>query len=89
MKDEVTAFQLGTSTVVTIPKRMGIKPGQKLKIKKEKQKITIKAKKEMTKEEIHKFIESLAGGLNFKKSLTPKQLNKLFEKSYENVLPRR
>lgn len=33
MNDEVTAFQLGTSTVITIPKSMGIRPGQKLRIK--------------------------------------------------------
>lgn len=36
MNGEVTAFQLGTSTVITIPKSMGIKPGQKLQITKSK-----------------------------------------------------
>lgn len=45
MKDEVTAFQLGTSTVVTIPKGMGIRPGQKLKIKKSKNGTTLKLDK--------------------------------------------
>lgn len=34
MADFVSAFQLGTSTVVTLPKKLGIKPGQKLEIKK-------------------------------------------------------
>ncbi len=33
MTNEVTAFQLGTSTVITIPKIMGIKPGQKFEVK--------------------------------------------------------
>lgn len=36
MVDIVTAFQLGTSTVVTLPKKLGIKPGQKLAYKKTK-----------------------------------------------------
>jgi len=40
-RDEVTAFQLGYSTVVTIPKGMGIRPGQKLKIKKTKKGATL------------------------------------------------
>lgn len=34
MADIVTAFQLGTSTVITLPKKLGIKPGQKLAYKK-------------------------------------------------------
>lgn len=33
MADIVSAFQLGTSTVITLPKKLGIKPGQKLEIK--------------------------------------------------------
>ena len=45
IKDEVTAFQLGSSTVVTIPKSMGIRPGQKLKIKKSKNGATLKLDK--------------------------------------------
>lgn len=34
MSQIVQTFQLGTSTVVTLPKKLGIKPGQKLEIKK-------------------------------------------------------
>ncbi len=33
MADFVSAFQLGSSTVITLPKKLGIKPGQKLEIK--------------------------------------------------------
>ncbi len=36
MTDVVSAFQLGSSTVITLPKKLGIKPGQKLGIKKSK-----------------------------------------------------
>lgn len=45
MKNEVTAFQLGTSTVVTLPKKLGIKPGQKLEFKKTKNGATLKLEK--------------------------------------------
>lgn len=33
MSNFVTTFQLGTSTVVTLPKKLGIKPGQRLEVK--------------------------------------------------------
>jgi len=36
MAQIVSAFQLGSSTVVTIPKSMGIKPGQKFEVRKSK-----------------------------------------------------
>ncbi len=45
MNGEVTAFQLGTSTVITIPKSMGIRPGQKLQIKKSKNGLGLKLEK--------------------------------------------
>lgn len=45
MNNIVTVFQLGTSTVVTLPKKLGIKPGQKLEIKKSKNGATLKLNK--------------------------------------------
>lgn len=45
MNNIVTAFQLGSSTVVTLPKKLGIKPGQKLEIKKSKNGATLKLDK--------------------------------------------
>lgn len=48
MKDEVTAFQLGSSTVVTIPKSMGIKPGTRLQYKKTRDGLTLKLNKKET-----------------------------------------
>lgn len=88
MADTVQAFQLGTSTVVTLPKKLGIKPGQRLKFKKSKGKIILEEK-----EDIKIMIKKLAGGMNFKKAfggkITPEQLNKIFDEQYKKVLPRR
>lgn len=89
MKNEVTAFQLGTSTVITMPKKLGIRPGQRLKIRKSKDKIILKAQKKMTDEEISKLVKSLSGGLNLKKDLTPEEINKELDRRYEDMLPGR
>lgn len=45
MTQVVQAFQLGSSTVVTLPKKLGIKPGQKLEIKKSKNGLTLRLNK--------------------------------------------
>lgn len=87
----VQAFQLGSSTVITLPKELGIKPGQKFSINKARKQITLKEEK-LTQEEIHKLVEKLSGSLKLEKHLTPEQLNEEFDKSYEDhkiVLPRR
>lgn len=42
MPDIVSAFQLGSSTVITLPKKFGIKPGQKLEIKNSKNGLNLK-----------------------------------------------
>ena len=79
MAQIVQAFQLGTSTVVTLPKGLGIKPGQKLQIKKDKQKIVLKMEKGRKSD----VVEKLAGKLRLDRHLNPDELNKLFDKSYE------
>lgn len=89
MAEFVQAFQLGSSTVVTMPKKLGIRPGQKLKIRKFKDKIILKTEKKMSKEEIHKLVESLSGGLNLKYHPTPQEINKALDERYEEMLPRR
>lgn len=45
MTQVVSTFQLGSSTVVTLPKSLGIKPGTKLEIKKSKNGATLKMEK--------------------------------------------
>lgn len=77
----VHTFQLGSSTVVTLPKKLGIKPGQRLKIKKTGQNIVLK-KEKMNSEDIHKLVERLAGGLKLKKHLTAEEMDDLYEESY-------
>lgn len=89
MIQTVQAFQLGSSTVITLPKKLGIKPGQRLKIRKSKDKIILKTQKQMTKEEISKLIKSLSGGLNLKYHPNPKEINKALDERYEEMLPRR
>lgn len=88
IKDEVTAFQLGSSTVITLPKSLGIKPGQKLKYKKDKNKVVFQKKHLSRVEEVRRFVESLAGGLNLKEDLTPEEMNEELDRRYEEMLPR-
>lgn len=88
MIQTVTAFQLGTSTVVTLPKKLGIRPGQSLKVSRFKDKIVLKPEKKMTNEEISKLVKRLSGGLNLKKNLTPEEINKELDRRYEDMLPR-
>lgn len=88
VKDEVTAFQLGSSTVVTLPKGLGIKAGQKLEIKKSREKIILKRKRENREEEIRKLVKRLGGGLRLKPNLTPEEINEELDRRYEEMLPR-
>lgn len=67
MSQTVQAFQLGTSTVVTLPKKLGIKPGQKLEIKKTKNGLNFRLdKKESFLEILDKTRGIWAGDNTFK-----------------------
>jgi antitoxin component of MazEF toxin-antitoxin module len=48
MTQIVQTFRLGTSTVVTLPKKLGIKPGQTLEVKKTKAGISLKLDRKAT-----------------------------------------
>lgn len=54
MSDIVSVFQLGSSTVVTLPKKLGIRPGQKLEVKKSKNGAVLKLEKKESLAEILK-----------------------------------
>lgn len=90
MEQLVQTFTLGRSTVVTLPKSIGVKPGTKMKVRKRGEEIVLKPAK---KEDAATIVRRLAGGMDFKKvfgkNLTPDELNKLFDEQYKNVLPRR
>lgn len=88
MNQTVQVFQLGSSTVVTLPKALGMKPGQKLRVEKSGKKIVLKPEK-MDKDAIFKLVDRLAGGLKLKKDLTPEQMNKELDRRYEDMLPGR
>ncbi len=83
MKDEVTAFQLGSSTVITLPKELGIRPGQKLKFKKDKNKVVLQKKHLSREEEIRRLVRRLSGGTRLKPNLTPKEIKKELDRRYE------
>lgn len=91
MRQVVQAFQVGSSTVMTLPKELGIVPGQKLQIAKVKRGVLVmpRKKSKMTDEKAARIVEKLAGGLNLKKHFTPKEMNRVLDEEYESVLPRR
>ena len=66
MNGEVTAFQLGTSTVITIPKSMGIRPGQKLQIKKSKNGLGLKLEKKESFADILKRTQGAWADIDWK-----------------------
>lgn len=86
MNYTVSTFQLGSSTVVTLPKGLGIGPGQKLKIEKQGKKIILKEKK-LSDQEIKKLVKSLSGKLKLKYHPTPEEFNKILDEEYEKMLP--
>lgn len=83
--ETVQAFQLGSSTVITLPKTLGIHPGQKFSLKKTNKKIVLKEEK-LTEIEVEKLVKRLSGGLNFKYHPNPEELNKIFDEEYEDLL---
>lgn len=91
MRQIVQAFQVGSSTVMTLPKELGIIPGQKLQITKMKRGVLVEPKKKskMTREEAARIVHRLAGGLKLKYHPTPEEMNEELDRRYEDVLPRR
>ncbi len=79
-----TTFTLGTSTVLTLPKGLGIKAGVKTKIRKIKSGLSIQLKTSPKKdvELAHDLalIKKLAGGIKFSSNLTPEQMNDIYDK---------
>lgn len=86
MNYTVHAFQLGSSTVVTLPKELGVKPGQKLRIEKQGEKIILKEKK-LSDTDAEKLVKSLSGKLKLKYHPSPQELNKILNEEYEKMLP--
>lgn len=84
MIQTVQTFQLGKSTVVTLPKSLGIKPGIKLTIRKQKYHIVLKPVRK--KEDAASIVKRLAGGIRFKYSPTPEEMNKAYDEQYEEML---
>ena len=88
MNQTVQTFQLGSSTVVTLPKYLGIKPGQKLTIKKSKRGVLLQDK-QLTGEEVEKLINKLSGTMKLKPGLTTRELKSELIRRYDDMLPGR
>ena len=77
-----TTFTLGTSTVVTLPKKLGIKSGTRVELIKKGNRVEIKSgsgAKSGRSRDIE-LIKSLAGGISLPFSLTPDEVNKQYDK---------
>lgn len=88
----VTAFRLGQSTVVTLPKKLGIKPGTKLQISQSKNKINFtKAKENQELAKNLAYVKKHAGCLKYKAKApypTLKEMSDAYEKdTYGSVFP--
>jgi len=79
-----STFTLGTSTVLTLPKGLGIKSGVKTKIKRVKSGLNIQLKTSPEKDGglavDLALIKKLAGGIKFSSNFTPKQINDIYDK---------
>lgn len=79
-----STFTLGTSTVLTLPKGLGIKAGVKTKIKRVKSGLNIQLQTLPEKDEDLTLdlalIKKLAGGIKFSSNFTPKQMNDIYDK---------
>ncbi len=79
MTQIVSTFQLGSSTVVTLPKNLGIKPGTKLEIKKSKNGATLKLEKRKTLLEILEETRGAWADMDWKKYDREEKARRKFE----------
>jgi len=76
----LTPFTLGQSTVITMPKRLGINPKMRIRAKKSGQRVVLEIIDRQT--EIEKsvaLVKKLAGGHRGKFNFTPDELNRRYE----------
>ena len=86
---DVTTFTLGKSTVVTIPKKLGIGSGVKLKLSKKGSAILLEPKSKSKRDEIAKkiaLVKKLAGGIKIPFPYTPDELNKMIDDEYDEII---
>ena len=83
-----TTFRLGRSTVVTLPKGLGIDSGTLITFTPTKNKtVNLKPKKTKVKSdaEVEKLVRSLAGGFKGGKHYTPEEMSKLYDKDVYKI----
>ena len=86
MEQIVQTFTLGRSTVVTIPKSLGVRSGVKMHAKKRGKEVIFKTVEHLEKNDIDKLIDKLSGGGNLKENLTPEEINEELDKRYDQML---
>ena len=79
MNQVVSVFQLGSSTVVTLPKNLGIKPGTKLEIKKSKNGATLKLEKKKSLANILRETQGLWADMDWKEYDRREKVRRKFE----------
>lgn len=77
------AFEVGNSTVLTIPKTAGIEPGSKFKFSKQNHKLIFELLSPTHKSEEDNFIEKTSGAFKFKVKSLKEVLQNLRENPYE------
>lgn len=82
----VQTFQLGSSTVVTLPKGLGVQPGRKMSVTKKGKQLILKEEK-LNEKEVEKLVKKLSGALELDYHPTPEELNKALDEEYGKLLP--
>ena len=84
----VTVFNLGSSTVITIPKSLNLKAGTKMNITKHGSTITLEAQQTKTIKDSLSLLKKLSGSLTNSTTLSPKAAKKVYdEEVYSRLLP--
>lgn len=81
----VTTFSLGTSTVLTLPKKLGIPAGVRAEMKKRRSSLLVdfvdvpKENRQLELERDLTLIRKLSGGVPVTSRLTPDDMNRVYD----------
>lgn len=78
MEYTTTTFTLGSSTVLTLPKPLGVTPGIRAIIKKMRSGFVIKFAQSKIDRDIA-LVKKLAGGMKSSSNMTPDEMNRVYD----------
>jgi hypothetical protein len=85
---QLTVFTLGQSTVVTLPKKWGLKSGSKIPYKKTTRKVNLEISDNQITQALD-YVKKHAGSIKINSPLTLEQMSDEYEKdTYGDVFPR-